>query len=182
MKISQIKNTAEYQTKDETPNDTFLIKDFWNLKLTEFLYKYDSFIPNIQNSKIDIPSNDEQFIDVPSDYREIYRYWYLLVDEKDIKLDYIRKNLFLNGIIRRLINPQITFGNMLHNIIWEYVTHIADDRTKITKDTIFHIVKDVMNADLSKYSTLGKTTRKTMENPYFSTNYNKHTITSKNKR
>lgn len=161
-------------------HDTTLIKDFWNLKLTEFLYKYDSIMPNIQNSKLDIPSEDEPFIDIPSDYREIKRYWYLLVDEKGHKLDYIRKirdgegrrkKLFLNGIIRRLINPKITFENMLHNIVWEFVTYMVNDGNKITKAILFSIVQDVMKTDMTRYSELGKTTRKWMVNPNFSTKY-----------
>lgn len=161
-------------------NDTTLIKDFWKLNLTEFLYKYDSIMPNIQNSKIDIPSEDEPFIDIPSDYREIKRYWYLLVDEKGNKLDYIRKikdgegrrkKLFINGIIRRLINPQITFENMLHNITWEFVTYMINDGNKITKAILFSIVQDIMKTDMTRYSELGKTTRKWMVNPYFSTKY-----------
>lgn len=165
---------------DTFENDTTLIKDYWKLKLTEFLYKYDPIMPNIQNSKLEIPSEDEPFIDIPSDYREIKRYWYLLVDEKGHKLDYIkkirdgegrRKKLFLNGIIRRLINPQITFENMLHNIVWEFVTYMVNDGNKITKTILWNIVKDVMNADLARYSTLGTTSRKWMVNPYFSTKY-----------
>lgn len=161
-------------------NDATLIKDFWKLKLTEFLFKYDSIIPNIQNSKLEIPSEDEPFIDIPSDYREIKRYWYLLTDDKGHKLDYIRKikdgegrrkKLFLNGIIRRLINPQITFENMLHNIVWEFITYMINDGNKITKDILWNIVKDVMNTDLTRYSTLGTTKRKWMVNPYFSTKY-----------
>ena len=161
-------------------NDSTLIKDFWKLKLTEFLFKYDSIMPNIQNSKIDIPSDDEPFIDIPSDYREIKRYWYLLTDDNGRKLDYIRKikdgegrrkKLFLNGIIRRLINPQITFENMLHNIVWEFITYMVNDGNKITKKILWDIVNDVMNADLARYSTLGTTKRKWMVNPYFSTKY-----------
>lgn len=165
---------------DTFENDTTLIKDFWKLKLTEFLYKYDSIMPNIQNSKLEIPSEDEPFIDIPSDYREIKRYWYLLTDDKGHKLDYIRKirdgegrrkKLFLNGIIRRLINQQITFENMLHNIVWEFITYMINDGNKITKDILWNIVKDIMNADITKYSTLGTTSRKWMVNPYFSTKY-----------
>lgn len=165
---------------DTFEKDTTLIKDFWKLNLTEFLYKYDSIMPNIQNSKIDIPSEDEPFIDIPSDYREIHRYWYLLVDEKGNKLDYVRKikdgegrrkKLFINGIIRRLINPSITFENMLHNITWEFVTYMINDGNKITKAILFSIVQDIMKTDMTRYSELGKTTRKWMVNPYFSTKY-----------
>lgn len=161
-------------------NDTALIKDYWRLSLTNFLNKYDSLMPNIQNTKLDIPSDDEPFIDIPSNYREIKRYWYLLVDDNGNKLDYIRKikdgegrrkKLFLNGIIRRLINPQITFENMLHNIVWEFVTYMINNGNKITKKILWDIVNDVMNADLARYSTLGTTSRKWMVNPYFSTKY-----------
>lgn len=165
---------------DTFENDTTLIKDFWKLKLTEFLFKYDPIMPNLQNSKLEIPSEDEPFIDIPSDYREIKRYWYLLVDEKGHKLDYIRKikdgegrrkKLFINGIIRRLINPSITFENMLHNIVWEFVTYMINDGNKITKAILFSIVQDIMKTDITRYSELGKTTRKWMVNPYFSTKY-----------
>ena len=161
--------------------DTTLVKDFWRLNLTDFLNKYDSLIPNIQNSKLEIPSEDEPFIDIPSDYREIKRYWYLLVDEKGHKLDYIRKirdgegrrkKLFINGIIRRLINPSITFENMLHNIVWEFVTYMINDGNKITKAILFSIVQDIMKTDMTRYSELGKTTRKWMVNPYFALKHN----------
>ena len=161
--------------------DTTLIKDFWRLNLTDFLNKYDSLIPNIQNTKLDIPSEDEPFIDIPSDYREIKRYWYLLTDDKGHKLDYIRKikdgegrrkKLFINGIIRRLINPSITFENMLHNIVWEFVTYMINDGNKITKAILFSIVQDIMKTDMTRYSELGKTSRKWMVNPYFALKYN----------
>ena len=161
--------------------DTTLVKDFWRLNLTDFLNKYDSLIPNIQNSKIDIPSEDEPFISIPSDYREIKRYWYLLTDDKGHKLDYIRKirdgegrrkKLFINGIIRRLINPSITFENILHNIVWEFVTYMINDGNKITKAILFSIVQDIMKTDMTRYSELGKTTRKWMVNPYFALKHN----------
>lgn len=173
--------TQQYSLDDTFKNDTTMIDDFWRLSLTDFLNKYDSLMPNIQNTKLDIPSEDEPFIDIPSDYREIKRYWYLLVDDKGNKLDYIRKikdgegrrkKLFLNGIIRRLINPQITFENMLHNIVWEFVTYMINDGNKITKKILLNITKDIMNADLSSYSTLGTTSRKWKVNPYFALKYN----------
>lgn len=174
-------NTTISTWSDTFKNDSTMINDFWRLSLTDFLNKYDSLMPNIQNSKIDIPSADEPFIDIPSDYREIKRYWYLLVDEKGHKLDYIRKirdgegrrkKLFINGIIRRLINPSITFENMLHNITWEFVTYMINDGNKITKAILFSIVQDVMKTDMTRYSELGKTTRKWMVNPYFALKYN----------
>ena len=172
--------TQQYSLTCTFEHDTTLIKDFWRLKLTEFLYKYDSVMPNIQNSKLEIPSEDEPFIDIPSDYREIKRYWYLLTDDKGHKFDYIRKirdgegrrkKLFINGIIRRLINPSITFENMLHNITWEFVTYMINDGNKITKAILFSIVQDIMKTDMTRYSELGKTTRKWMVNPYFSKKY-----------
>lgn len=107
-------------------------------------------MPNIQNSKLEIKSEDEPFTSIPSDYREIKRYWYLLTDDKGHKLDYVRKikdgegrrkKLFINGIIRRLINPSITFENMLHNITWEFVTYMINDGNKITKAILFSIVQ-----------------------------------------
>ena len=178
---SSKENTTISTWSDTFKNDTTLVKDFWRLNLTDFLNKYDSLIPNIQNSKLEIPSEDEPFIDIPSDYREIKRYWYLLTDDKGHKLDYIRKirdgegrrkKLFINGIIRRLINPSITFENMLHNIVWEFVTYMINDGNKITKAILFSIVQDIMKTDMTRYSELGKTTRKWMVNPYFALKHN----------
>lgn len=150
-------------------NNNAMIKAFWKLSLIGFLKEFDSFMPNIQSSKLEIPSEDEPIIEIPSDYREIKRYWYSSTGDKDR-----RKQLFLNGVIRRLINPQITFDNLLHNIVWEFVTYRSNDENKITKQILFDIAKDVMKADLEKYSTLGTTSRKWMVNPYFSTKYKKH--------
>ena len=163
-------------------NTTFE-KDYWSneMSFSKLCYKYDSIMPNIQNSKIDIPSADEPFISIPSDYREIHRYWYLLVDEKDRKTDCIKKigdgmgrrhKLFINGIIRRLINPSITFDNLLHNLVWEFITYMYNNGNHITKLDIWNIAKNVMNTDLTRYSELGKTTRKWMVNPYFASKHN----------
>ena len=162
-------------------NTTFE-KDYWSneMSFSKLCYKYDSIMPNIQNSKIDIPSEDEPFISIPSDYREIKRYWYLLVDEKDRKTACIKKigdgmgrrhKLFINGIIRRLINPQITFDNLLHNLVWEFITYMYNNGNQITKLDIWNIAKNVMKTDMTRYSELGKTTRKWMVNPYFSAKY-----------
>ena len=150
---------------NKNTNNT-MINDFWRLSLTGFLNEYDSFMPNIQNTKLDIPSDDEPFIEIPSNYREINRFWYPLTGEGG------RKSLFLNGVIRRLINPQITFENLLHNIVWEFVTYMNNDGNKSTKKILFDIAKDVMNADLEKYATLGTTSRKWMVNPYFALKHN----------
>jgi len=167
---------------DTFEKNTTFEKDYWSneMSFSKLCYKYDSIMPNIQNSKIDIPSDDEPFIDIPSDYREIKRYWYLLVDEKDRKTACIKKigdgmgrrhKLFINGVIRRLINPHITFDNLLHNLVWEFITYMYNNGNHITKLDIWNIAKNVMNTDLTRYSTLGTTSRKWMVNPYFSTKY-----------
>lgn len=168
---------------DTFEKDTTFEKDYWSneMSFSKLCYKYDSIMPNIQNSKIDIPSEDEPFVDIPSDYREIHRYWYLLVDEKDRKTACIKKigdgmgrrhKLFINGIIRRLINPQITFDNLLHNLVWEFITYMYNNGNHITKLDIWNIAKNVMNTDLTRYSTLGTTKRKWMVNPYFASKHN----------
>lgn len=60
---------------------------------------------------------------------------------------------------------------MLHNITWEFVTYMINDGNKITKAILFSIVQDIMKTDMTRYSELGKTTRKWMVNPYFSKKY-----------
>lgn len=177
------KETQHYRLSDTFEKNTTFEKDYWSneMSFSKLCYKYDSIMPNIQNSKIDIPSEDEPFVDIPSDYREIHRYWYLLVDEKDRKTACIKKigdgmgrrhKLFINGIIRRLINPQITFDNLLHNLVWEFITYMYNNGNHITKLDIWNIAKNVMNTDLTRYSTLGTTKRKWMVNPYFASKHN----------
>lgn len=157
--------------------DSIFIKDYWRLSFTELCKKYDPVMPNIQNTRIDMPDDDDTpFINIPENYREIKRYWYMTEDEKGNKIDHIRKigdgngrrhKLFINGIIRRLINPQITFENLLHNLVWEFITYMYNNGNKITKEIIWDIAKSVMTTDLERYSELGKTSRKWMVNPYF---------------
>lgn len=178
----QEEDTQQYSLNDTFEKNTTFEKDYWSneMSFSKLCEKYDSIMPNIQNTNLDIPSDDEPFIDIPSDYREIKRYWYLLVDDKDRKTDCIKKigdgmgrrhKLFINGVIRRLINPQITFDNLLHNLVWEFITYMYNNGNHITKLDIWNIAKNVMNTDLTRYSTLGTTSRKWMVNPYFSTKY-----------
>ena len=61
---------------------------------------------------------------------------------------------------------------MLHNIVWEFVTYMINDGNKITKAILFSIVQDIMKTDMTRYSELGKTTRKWMVNPYFALKHN----------
>lgn len=178
----QEERTQQYSLNVLFEKNTTFEKDYWSNKMSfsKLCEKYDSLMPNIQNTKLDIPSEDEPFIDIPSDYREIKRYWYLTVDDKDRKTDCIKKigdgmgrrhKLFINGLIRILINPQITFDNLLHNLVWEFITYMYNNGNHITKLDIWNIAKNVMNTDLTRYSTLGTTSRKWMVNPYFSTKY-----------
>lgn len=179
----QEEETQQYDLSCTFEKNTTFEKDYWNNKMSfsKLCEKYDSIMPNIQNTELDIPSEDEPFINIPSDYREIKRYWYLTVDDKDRKTDCIKKigdgmgrrhKLFINGVIRRLINPQITFDNLLHNLVWEFITYMYNNGNHITKVDIWNIAKNVMNTDLSRYSTLGTTSRKWKVNPYFALKHN----------
>lgn len=157
------------------------IKDYWILPYTKLLLKYANVMKDIQNTELEIPNEDTPLIYFPKDYREIKRYWYLNENEDGDKKDYIRKIkdgdgrrkiLFINGIIRRLIWNSISFQNLLYNLVFEFIHYMLNDGNKIDKHTLFNIAKNVMKADLDKYDSLGRTTRKFMVNPYYCQKYN----------
>lgn len=78
-----------------------------------------------------------------------------------------RNKLFINGIIRRLIEPRLTLDNVLYNLVWETYNYISNKDKQITNTVLFNIAKDVMRADLDRYKDLGRSKRKYMANPLY---------------
>lgn len=168
-----ITKTIIKQTQHNGLNDTFE-DDFWNLSYTEFLNKYD--YPNVERSPIEL---DEitPLIKYPDDYYEIKRPWERINGEtKKIKdREGRRRKLFLNGIIRRKINPDITFDNLLYNLIYEFQYYYINDGNKIDKKTLYEIAGNVMSAEIFD-SDLGKPRYGSFVNPLYC---QKHGMTKK---
>ena len=160
-------------------NDTFVNKsfenDYWNMKMEDVLSKYVDVFPNIEHTPLPIVDDDTPYIVFPSDYIEIKRYW-KKSNGRAIKIadgNGRRKKLFINGVIRRMINPSITFDNLLFNLLYELVYYISnfDAENVIDKKEIFYIARNVMKADLTRGEGLKGTNRRFMVNPKFCEKY-----------
>lgn len=162
-------------------NDSNFIKDFWTISYIELLNKYANVFKDIQHSELPTVDDDTPIINIPNDFREIRRYWYMVEYDDGTKIDCLRKisdgngrrkMLFLNGMIRRLIWNDIPMENLIYNLVFEFIHYMVNDGNKITKHDIFGIAQRIMKADLNDYYNLGKTTRKYMVNPMYCIKYN----------
>ncbi|WP_036909418.1 hypothetical protein [Prevotella sp. FD3004] len=183
--IGSNNNKSINVTNNTTPptiislNDTFVNKsfenDYWNMKMEDVLSKYVDVFPNIEHTPLPIVDDDTPYIVFPSDYIEIKRYW-KKSNGRAIKIadgNGRRKKLFINGVIRRMINPSITFDNLLFNLLYELVYYISnfDAENVIDKKEIFYIARNVMKADLTRGEGLKGTNRRFMVNPKFCEKY-----------
>ena len=162
-------------------NDTFtdnqFEKDYWNMKMEDILSKYIDVYPNMEHTPLEIPDDDTPYIIYPTDYIEIRRWWRKRLNGMPIKIkdgEGRRRKLFINGIIRRLINPNITFDNLLYNLLHELVYYYSnyDADNIIDKKVIYKIATDVMNKDMSNYERLRGSHKEFMVNPNFCIKYN----------
>lgn len=162
-------------------NDSNFIKDFWTISYIELLNKYANVFKDIQHTYLPSVDDDTPIINIPNDFREIRRYWYMVEYDDGTKMDCLRKisdgngrrkMLFLNGMIRRLIWNDISMENLIYNLVFEFIHYMVNDGNKITKHEIFGIAQRIMKADLNDYDNLGKTTRKYMVNPMYCIKYN----------
>lgn len=141
-------------------NDTFSDKqfeeDFRKMEIKDIVTKYESIYPNIEHTPLPKTDADIPYILFPSDYIEIMRDCRKNEDDiaKKLKDGHgRRKRLFNNGILRRKINPNITFENLVYNLLYELHYYISNRNAEniIGKNEIMIIARDVMKADLSKY-------------------------------
>ena len=160
-------------------NDTFVNKnfeyDYWNMRMEDVLSKYVYEYPNIEHTPLPVVDEDTPYIMFPSDYIEIKRYW-RVEDGRTAKIrdgEGRRRKLFLNGILRRLIVPSITFDNLIYNLLFELVYYVSNYEAEnvIDKKEIFHIARNVMKADMTKYEGLKGTDRRFMVNSRYCEKY-----------
>ena len=161
-------------------NDTFeneeFETDYWNMKMEDILSKYVDVYPNMEHTPLEIPDDDIPYIIYPIGYIEIRRWWRKRLDGKPIKIkdgEGRRRKLFINGIVRRLINPNITFHNLLYNLLYELVNYHSNYGADniIDKKEIYKIAQDVMKKDMANYEQLKGTHKKFMVNPNFCIKY-----------
>ena len=156
-------------------NDTFEY-DYRNMKMEDVLAKYIDVFPNMEHTPLQEVDDDTPYIIYPIGYIEIRRWWRKRLNGKPIKIrdgEGRRRKLFINGIIRRLINPQITFDNLLYNLLYELVYYHSNYGADniIDKKEIAMIARDVMKQDMTKHEHLRGTDKKFMVNPKFCIKY-----------
>lgn len=183
IKVSSKNNREENNIihfDDTFDNNSNFIKDFWTISYIKLLDKYANVFKDIQHTDLPSVDDDTPIINIPNDFREIRRYFYM-VDENGIMKDCLRKlkdgenrrkTLFLNGMIRRLIWNDISMENLIYNLVFEFIHYMINDGNKITKKEIFGIAQRIMRANLNEYDNLGKTNRRYMVNPMYCIKYN----------
>ena len=151
--------------------------DFWSMKIGDILAKYVDVYPNLEHTPFPTADEDTPYILFPNDYIEIRRKWSVVNGGRTVKIkdgQGRRMKLFLNGILRRRINPDITFDNLLYNLLYELYHYISNDnaKNKIGKKEIYEIANRVMDADLAKIEAKG-TDRSYMVNRAYCAKYRK---------
>ena len=158
-KVSVRKSFVCFDFSDYSMMYDEFANDFNTLSFSDIIKKYNGKYYNYECSQLPLVSDDIAYIDIPSNYVKIKRYWYL--EESAInsnKCSNIRKikdgqqrikKLYVNAIIRRLIYSDITFDNLLYNLVFELYSYMINDGNKITKSDLFEICKRAFNADLS---------------------------------
>ena len=158
--INNNKNPINNIILNGTFSDKQFEEDFRKMEIKDIITKYESVYPNIEHTPLPMADADTPYILLPSDYIEIRRDCRKNEDgiAKKLKDSHgRRKRLFDNGILRRKINPNITFENLVYNLLYELHYYISNDNAEniIGKNEILIIARGVMKADLSKYNYKG---------------------------
>lgn len=170
-------NTTHNIHLNDTFDDEQFGKDYWNMKMEDVLEKYISVYPNIEHTPLKIQDDDTPYIIYPIGYIEIRRWWRKRLNGMPIKIkdgEGRRRKLFLNGIIRRLINPNITFDNLLYNLLYELVNYVSNYGADnvIGKKDIYYIAQDVMKKDMANYENMRGSHKQFMVNPHYCIRHN----------
>ena len=161
ININHIQTPPTIMSYGDTFENKEFENDFWSMRMEGILSKYIGVYPNIEHTELPKVDDNTPYIIIPNDYIEIRRWWRVKNNGCAIKIkdgEKRRYKLFINGIIRRLINPAITFDNLLYNMLFELVYYISnfDAKNIIGKKEIFNITRSVMKEDITKYEKLKK--------------------------
>lgn len=162
------KEREHYMSIATTLDNSEFVRDYYNLSVKKIIEKYISAYPSIEFSQVEYDATQAYYM-VPSDYIEIKRKWHYREIEKENGDTYRvteierckngqgrRRRLFLNLIIRRLIEPSLTFEHLLFNGVYE-LHHFIDNSDKddiITKKEVAEIAINAYFEDIEKWSKL----------------------------
>mgnify|MGYP003291579634 CR=1 FL=1 len=164
--------------------------DFYHLSYQELIDIYKDIYPFFEHTPLPPTRDDCPYILLPEDYIHIKRYWLCqrVKDEygderwKYAKIrkikdgEHRRKKLFLNGILRRKMIPNIVFEHLLHCLIFElwhyYENGGSNCKNIITKHELAIIAADVMRANVDNYTFEKKDRRQFIVNDAYCQKYN----------
>ncbi len=162
------KEEEHYMSMATTLDNSEFVRDYYDLSVNEIIEKYISVYPSIEVTQIEY-NEDAPYYMVPNDYIEIKRKWHFEDVEKSNGDTYRvttierckngqgrRRRLFLNLIIRRLIEPSLSLEHLLVNALYE-LKHFIDNNDQddiITKKDIATIAVNAYFEDIEKWRKL----------------------------
>ena len=92
-----------------------------------------------------------------------------------------KKKLFINGILRRMMIPTISFEHLLNCLVYELYHYIDNSKDIIKKQRLFDIAMSAWNADITQYEHLRQSdNREFIVNDNYCIKYNVSRSTARN--
>lgn len=150
--------TTSRPRTDINITDNHFMRDLDAMKSKDLILKYRNIYPFFTRTEL---RYQDGFALIPSDYQEIHRKWYRETCTKENgdeytttvvkKLndgDHRRRNLFIGGLIRKLIKPDITFEHLLFNLVCEREWYCYNMDGVLTNNVLVEIAQNVTNTPL----------------------------------
>ena len=175
--------------------DDEYIEDYWNMSYNDLQTKYRDKYPIFEHTPLYNPDEDTPYILLPPDYIEIKRYWmidYIYSENGSVKCytskarkvkdgEGRKKKLFINGILRRMMIPSISFEHLLNCLVYELYHYIDNSKDIIKKQRLFDIAMSAWNADITQYEHLRQSdNREFIVNDNYCIKYNVSRSTARN--
>ena len=175
--------------------DDEYIEDYWNMSHSDLLSKYQDKYPLFEHTPLYQADDDTPYIFLPPDYIEIKRYWlidYIYSENGSVKCytskarkvkdgEGRKKKLFINGILRRMMIPSISFEHLLNCLVYELYHYIDNSKDIIKKQRLFDIAMSAWNADITQYEHLRQSdNREFIVNDNYCIKYNVSRSTARN--
>ena len=161
--------------------------DYIHLSFKEIIEKYKDKYPFFEHTPLYADNEDIPYIPLPENFITIKRYWISekRLDEKDeLVWQYVkpkkikdgegrRRKLFINGILRRKMLPDISFEHLLNCLVFE-LYHFVENNNKdpIKKKDLVQIAINAIKADISTYNFEHTDRRKFIVNDAYCAKYN----------
>lgn len=149
--------------------------DFWNLNLNELRERYDCHYPLFNHSPLPTVDEDTPYIVLPTDYIEIQR-CYMKDKVSGERVPYRTENrekakklLYLNGLIRKKMNPSMGFEYLLHCLVRENEIGVEDG--VVDKRTILGIATHAYLNDSTDFKPR-ENTKRFVVNPVYCAKHN----------